>query len=92
MTCRRERHILRSVTMSPADPRAPAPPPRARRWARARVVRAVARVAWMDVVAFLGASAAMLPILRRRRPLGRELQPGDAVVPTPPTDRRASQA
>jgi hypothetical protein len=46
----------------------------------------------MDVVAFLGASAAMLPILRRRRPLGRELPQGDAVAPTPPTDRRASQA
>jgi hypothetical protein len=63
--------------------------PRLRRWARARAVRALAHVAWTDVVALLGATAAMLPLVGRRRPLGREAASPDAVAPPP--DRQASQ-
>ena len=89
MTCRRAGSILPWVTMAAADLRAPAPTPRLRRWARARAVRALAHVAWTDVVALLGAATAMLPLLARRRPFGRELTPRD--VAAPPPDRRASE-
>jgi hypothetical protein len=74
--------------MAAADP-APASTPQLRRWARVRAVPALARVAWTDVVAFIGATTAMFPLLARRRPLGRE-RPARDVAATP-ADRRASE-
>jgi hypothetical protein len=50
------------------------------------------RIFWLDTLALLGAVAAVVPLLSRRRPFGRDLELAES-QPTPrdaPVARRAS--